>query len=216
MRVYFDLDGTLLNTRDRHVTVHRRAAAAGGGRPLAEGHYWACRRQAIPERNIALLAEPPLDPDRYLAERRAIMETPQLLEMDQLTEGAGAVLPELAGRGFELVLATMRRTEKPLRDQLDRLGLAPFLSRILIRGSLPGGWTTKRDLIAADLDDHPDRAVLVGDTEGDILAGRTNHLPVYCLTNGARSISLLALFGPTRLIHSLTELPDLLLAKYNR
>ncbi len=215
MIVYFDLDGTLLNTHDRHVRAHQEAALACGGKPLAEGHYWSCRRHGVAERDIALLTEPPLDPEEYLSRRRALLETPALLELDRLAEGAGSVLPALAGKGFELVLTTMRRNEKALAAQLDRLGLAPFLSRVLARGQREGGWTVKRDLIASDLDEHPGRAVLVGDTEGDILAGRTNHLPVFCLTTGSRAVARLVLYGPSRLIHSLDELPDLLADKAN-
>jgi|GEM_PF-1730984 len=213
MIVYFDLSGTLLDSRARYVRVHQEAARACGGRPLAEGHYWACRRLGVGERTIALLTEPPLEPEEYLARQNRLREEPEYLALDRLAEGAGAVLPRLAGDGFELVLATMRRRPKLLSAQLDRLGLSPFLSRILMRGERPDGWPTKRDLLAEDLDRHPGPAVLVGDTEGDILAGRANNLPVYCLTCGDREPGLLVLFSPSRLLNSLLELPDLLAAQ---
>ncbi len=213
MIIYFDLDGTLLNTKGRHVKVHEEAARACGSAPLWRDHYWACRRLGVKERDIALLTEPPLDTEAYLAERRARLEAPDFLALDILADGAGGMLPSLAGAGFELVLATMRRDRKALENQLNRLGLSPFFTRVLARGDQAGGWTVKRDLIAADLDARPGPAILVGDTEGDILAARANNLPAYCLTTGAREAALLVLYQPSRLIHNLQELPGILLDK---
>jgi len=210
MIIYFDLDGTLLRVRARHIKAHQEAALACGGQPLSEGHYWDCVRHGLGSEKIVLLTEPPLDLERYNAERKKRLEAPDFLALDTLAEEAGAVLPGLAGAGFELVLTTLRRDSETLNAQLNRLGLNPFFKRVLCRGQAEGTWTVKRDLIAADLDEHHGPAVMVGDTEGDILAARANHLSCLCLTTGSRHASLLALYGPSRLIQSLDELPELL------
>lgn len=210
MTIYLDLDGTLIDTRLRHCAAHAEAARRYGGKPLTPDHYWACRRQGISEAHIALLADPDLDADAYQAMRKSLLETPDMLARDIPAHGAVEALARWHAAGHRLVVATMRRDVAALEEQLARLQMAPHLDRILARGHGPGGWSVKRDLISADLAENPGQAIMIGDSEGDLLAGKACNLPTYGLTTGSRTPARLALYSPTGLLNSLDEVDGVL------
>src|SRR6266567_229949 len=87
--LFFDLDGPLLDVRNRYYGVYRSIAEDLGVRPLGLGHYWAEKRSQAPLRRFfpGLEAEPSLK-QRYLERWLARIEQPEWLERDVLAPGA--------------------------------------------------------------------------------------------------------------------------------
>ena len=140
--LFLDLDGTLLDVREKYFRLHCRIAADLGREALSQGTFWVRKR-----RGAALEA---LLPDweeaarveygrRWLAE----IESPLYTRFDELMPGARHCLVKL-DREFDLALLTLRRDGLELRRQLQRLGISQLFSRLLVRGDYGGGLTKEQ------------------------------------------------------------------------
>lgn len=91
--------------------------------------------------------------------------------------GVAAALTELKRAGKRLFVVTNKR-RTPTLLILEKLGLAAFFEAVYTMDSTPGA-RSKDEMAARLLAENgiePDRAAIVGDTAGDIRAGRTNRM----------------------------------------
>jgi len=203
--LYFDLDGTLLDIREKYHRLHRRIATDLGRDPLPRSVFWARKR-----RGATLEA---LLPDWEEAARREYarrwlgeVELPLYTRFDRLVPGARHALVRLA-REFELVLITLRRDGRELRRQLRDMGLDQLFSRLLVSGDYGGAELTKTQLLS--LNDPPEkrRSIVIGDTEEDVSAARAMRAPVIVVLTGMRDRAFLAALSPDLIIESVAQLP---------
>jgi len=201
--LYLDLDGTLLDIREKYFRLHCRIAADLSREALPDGTFWSRKR-----RGAALEA---LLPDwgevaraeygrRWLAE----IESPLYTRFDRLVPGAREALARLTPE-FELVLLTLRRDGQELRRQLRRLGLEGVFSRLLVSGDHGPSELTKAQMLRQL--EPPERSIVVGDTEEDIGAARALGSPIIAVLTGMRNRAFLAALGPDLIIESVAELP---------
>jgi phosphoglycolate phosphatase-like HAD superfamily hydrolase len=202
--LYLDLDGTLLDVREKYFRLHCRIAADLGREALSPGAFWARKRRGaalealIPDWEEAARVE---YGRRWLAE----IESPLYTRFDQLMPGARHCLVKL-GREFELALLTLRRDGLELRRQLQRLGISQLFSRLLVSGDY-GGELTKAQLLRLNVPREERGSIVVGDTEEDIRAAQALGSPVIAVLSGMRDRAFLAALGPDLIIESVVRLP---------
>jgi phosphoglycolate phosphatase-like HAD superfamily hydrolase len=203
--LYIDLDGPVLDVSRRYHEAYRTIVSGMGETPVEREVYWRLKRIGWRETEICARMHPGIDRDRYLDLFVSRIEEPGVLAADLLAEGAGRTLAALKGR-HRLVLATLRRRGAPMRAQLAGLGILDFFDGILQTEANHGSWRTKATMIAGDLQSHPVDSLLVGDTEGDILAARSVRIRALGVRNGLRDPGLLAAAGPCTLIDTIEGL----------
>jgi phosphoglycolate phosphatase-like HAD superfamily hydrolase len=201
--LYLDLDGTLLDIREKYFRLHCRIAADLGCEALSDATFWARKRRGaalealLPDWEEAARAE-------YGRRWPAEVESPLCTRFDRLVPGARQALARLAPE-FELVLLTLRHDGQELRRQLRHLGVEGVFSRLLVSGDYGGPGLTKVQLLR--LTDPPKRSIVVGDTEEDIRAGRALGSAVIAVLTGMRDRAFLAALGPDLIIESVARLP---------
>lgn len=170
--VIWDLDGTLLDDRQRHYACYLDIVEKYGGTPVSEDRYWELKRDRI--KRTVLLAETGFKGtyQQYLEEWMERIEQTAYLRLEQLRPGAVELLEELPSVAGRVVLVTMRNHKERVEAQLQWLGIAKFFDDIVVGKSLQG--QKKADAVVAAFPDIVGKHVLViGDTEDDEqVAGR--------------------------------------------
>ncbi len=206
----FDLDGTLLDVSARHHHVYSELCTSLDGQPLDRATYWELKRQRTgwPE----ILAQSGIRPDLYNAfesEFQAQIELPANLGFDVLFPASVGVLTKLAAT-HRLVLVSLRNSGTALRAQLSVFALQPFFEAIESAGD--GGeppFRVKARLIRKVVaEDEP--AVLIGDTEADVMAASSLGYPSIAVCSGIRDRDLLAQQEPTYLVDDISGVEDAL------
>jgi phosphoglycolate phosphatase len=197
--IIVDLDGTLLDTRERHFHAYRKALLGLGGRPSDLAAFWAAKRRGAPwSRLLAHALGRPAESEverRFLETFARAIEDPQALRLDRLQPGVGRALARLERAGIEPVLMTARRNEAALRRQLADLGLGGrFVQVVATRGA------PKHGLVDAHV--RARAAGWIGDTEDDCASARQLGIPILLVTNGIRTRSRLAQLHPDHLATS--------------
>lgn len=201
--LYLDLDGTLLDIREKYYRLHCRIATDLGRETLSEDAFWTRKRRGTALESLLPDWEKAAR-EKYSRRWLAAIELPAFTRFDRLVPGAPEALARLAPE-FELVLLTMRRDGQELRRQLHRLGVSEYFSQLLVRGDHGGVELTKVQLLRLTVP--PERSVVVGDTEEDVRAARAVGSPVIAVLTGMRDRAFLATFGPDLIIDSVAQLP---------
>jgi phosphoglycolate phosphatase len=206
--IFLDLDGVLLDVSDRYFRVHRASIEPAPGGGLDRAAFWTLKRARRPIRQI-LEADGAghIDEPVYMKQFIEKIEAPELLRYDTLFPGAREHLAALAQKR-PLVLATLRRRQENLAAQLDLLGVRPFFEAVLV-GSPPAqeGWKVKAGLLRESPWLRGD-ALIVGDTEVDIRAGKAVGIKTIAVCSGIRDREALQSEGPDMIVadlHSLLE-----------
>ncbi|MDF2444976.1 MAG: family hydrolase [Moraxellaceae bacterium] len=187
-RIFLDLDGTLLEGRERHYQCYRNILEQAGFTPIGIDAYWDMKRAMTNRRELLALSGAEELYDRFLATWLATIESPEMLALDRVHDGAVSTLQQWKQQGLELVLITMRQDAKALDGQLERLGLQPLLDAVLVCSHIEGG-AGKAEAIRRRF---PDMALSrdslwIGDTEADWTAARALGIDVVLVTNGLRT-----------------------------
>jgi phosphoglycolate phosphatase-like HAD superfamily hydrolase len=179
-----------------------------GHQPLPKECYWSLKRQRVPEQVILERTVPAPLAAMCVARRGARIESQELLRLDSVLPGIEATLQQLSIT-YRLVLVSFRRIGANLHHQVDSLRLAAYFDAILpcYQSGVPG-WRAKSMSIQADPLFQGKGAIMIGDTEDDIEAGRSIHIQTVAVLSGMRDYPRLSVLKPTVILDSLVQLPD--------
>jgi len=207
LTIYFDFDGPIIDVSVRYHRLHSDLTSQMGFRTLPFDTYWEMKRQRMPiDRILPNCTE--AERRAYTAKRLDLIETSEYLAYDRIHPWAKEVLT-LMGRDHRLILVTLRNSRKGLIQQIERLGIKGHFEQVLSKDNNHGDWRVKRELILS----YPPiqcPAVMVGDTEGDILAGRDLRFYTVGVLSGIRTREYLESLGADRIILDIRSLPDIL------
>ncbi|MBW4654072.1 MAG: HAD hydrolase-like protein [Kaiparowitsia implicata GSE-PSE-MK54-09C] len=222
LTVFCDFDGPIVDVSDRYYQTYQLAIAdvcehyhrqgiVLAPRLLSKAQFWQMKQNRIPDVEIAL--ESGLLPEQvecFLQQVTTIVNQPTLLHQDCLQPGVRWALSLLHSQGARLILVTLRCQEQA-QSILQSYGLADLFTDIRGTGDRTAAYLNQADTKAALLRqvvaDHTisraelDAAWMVGDTEADVLSGRSLNISTIALTCGIRSATYLNQFQPCR-IHS--------------
>lgn len=210
MTLFLDLDGPILDVRDRYYTVHRELVGRRHADVLSAEAFWNLKRAKGTAADVVRqcgLEDGSLA--AYSKGWRERIESPELLGMDSVFPGVRERLRRWKDR-HALVVVTLRQRGDLVRGQLNALGILECFRNVLTANPLEGhGWEAKARLIASDEGFGSD-AVVVGDTEIDIRAGKLLGLRTVGVLSGIRDRERLAAESPDWLIERLVELSGIL------
>ncbi len=201
--ILFDVDGTLLDTREfifrafEHVfRLHdlphltREDVLVIGGKSLED-----CYAILAPEREAAVLCKT----------HRTFQE--QNMDLGQLFPNTLDTLKKLKQTGIQMGAVTNRYRQTGLRS-LTHSGLLPFLD-VVIAGddvTYPKPHPEGLDKALKQLNVVPEDAAMVGDSPGDIEAGKSAGTITVAATYGFSSKDHLATFNPDHAIDDISEM----------
>ena len=194
MKVFCDLDGTLIDVSVRNYRVYTEVVELFGGQPLDKDIYWDLKRRKTKWPELLPMSE--LLPDiekQFLDEFIKKIESPDYLKLDTLFPGALDALDSIA-HTHECYLVSLRRNRRNLLEELAWLQLAPHFKSVLTGHSESDGYDVKIALIKEVLGD--DRGVIIGDTEADIVTGKELGMHTVAVTSGIRDEQFLNALHP--------------------
>lgn len=208
LKIFFDLDGTLIDVAPRHYRVYAEIAKSFGGVPLPQAEYWQLKRSktkwpAILEKsNLNAGAE-----NDFLAQFIQKIEQIDYLKIDKLFPDAEKVLAETS-KHHECFLVSLRRNQENLLKQIEWLGLTKYFTKILTGHSETDGYDKKIELVEAELT-KDGSGMIVGDTEADIVTGNELGLITVAILSGIRDKEFLSPLKPQYILSSIKEMPSL-------
>lgn len=207
MKIFCDLDGTLIDVSKRHYKVYSEMTNEFRGTPLPKAEYWDLKRRKIKWNELLPLSnlDPEIEP-RFLEGFIKRIEDPSYLELDTVFPEAIPTIKELSKVG-DCYLVSLRRNRQNLLDELSRLAIAPYFKEILTGHSENDGYDVKIALIKDRLGD--DNGVIIGDTEADIVTGRELGMKAIGLKSGIRDEQFLAALHPDFLVDGIGDVGEL-------
>jgi phosphoglycolate phosphatase-like HAD superfamily hydrolase len=205
VKVFLDLDGTLIDVAPRHHRVYDEVTRELGGAPLAQPRYWSLKRRKTAWAELLPLSGLPAAVEgEYLDRFISRIERPDYLRADALFAGARDLLAAFAAHFPERYLVSLRRKPEALRAQLQWLQIDPHFTEILSGHSERDGVEVKTALIRERLRREP--GVMIGDTEADVMAGKQLGMTTVAMHSGLRDEHFLGALGPDFLFGGLAEL----------
>lgn len=192
-KIFLDLDGPLLDGKERHYHCYRSILEKFGFKPIGIEEYWEMKRALVDRRRLLNMSGAEVIYDDFLDAWLSMIESPEMLALDKLQEGAVACLRSWKEQGIELTLVTMRNNKQALQEQLKSTGLHKFLDVVLVCNHADGGQgKAKMALNFFQGNSFKKHALWIGDTEADWIAGTSLGVDVVLVANGLRDHENLA------------------------
>lgn len=208
MKIFFDLDGTLVDVSARHHKVYCDVVAKFSGNALNKDEYWNLKRNKASWEDILPLSKIGADlKDEFLEEFIKLIENKDYLKLDKLIPGALKTARYLYSANT-CYLVSLRRNPENLEAEINWLGLRPYFHKVLSGHSETDGSDVKTLLIRNALAENT--GTIIGDTEADVLTGKDLGLTTIAVTSGIRSQEFLEHLNPNYICSTIAELPGVL------
>ncbi|MFC1772114.1 HAD family hydrolase [Pseudomonadota bacterium] len=204
MQIYLDLDGPVLDVSHRYYLIYSDLLKQADYLPFDHDSYWSLKRLSITEAAIVQRNMPECGVSDYLARRAQLLEDSTYLVYDLLQPGILDTL-KLWSKQHRLYLVTLRRNRMALMSQLKLLGINGVFEEVFCAQDADQGWETKCEWIRSNCVTSSE-AVIVGDTEVDVLAGHAAGIQTVSVTCGIRSRRFLEQLSPHLLLSNIAGL----------
>ncbi len=213
--VFFDVDGTLVDSVEAYRVVAERAVASYGIPITREMVRHALN---VNHPNFWDLAIPTNQPDRVevmkAVKKEAMRQWPAVLDQyGRIFSGVGQTLETLKNRGLRLGIVTgsFGGSLQPLREA----GLMDFFEVVITGGDVDHRKPDPEGLLKATtaLGIEPGEAVYIGDSVVDTQASRAAGLASVAVLCGAGDSALLSAEGPDWIVYTCSHLPEILLKR---
>lgn len=203
--ILFDLDGTLINTIDLIVASFEHTLEA-----YFPGEY--------SKSDIPAFIGPPLsetferiNPD-HVEEMIAVYRKFNHANHDSLVteyEGVIETLDQLAARGFAMAIVTTKRRDTALKG-LELMGMAEYFPVVISLDEVTKYKPDPEPLMLAleQLGRQPEQALMVGDSEHDILGGKNTGTLTAGVSWSIKGRDHLQTYEPDVMLEKMTDLID--------
>jgi len=200
MRVVFDLDGTLICSRER---LYRLFLSLTKDSSIDYRLYWSCKFNGDSNQDILRkkLNYSEREVDCFVQSWLDLVESDYYLKMDMAIPGAVEFLEDLS-EDNELYLCTSRQSISQTYKQLEDLNLLSFFQRVFVTEQKISKFELlKKSNIAFTNDDW-----LVGDTGHDIVTGKEIGVKTCAVLSGFMSSVLLTGYLPDMIVQDVTHI----------
>jgi HAD superfamily hydrolase (TIGR01509 family) len=207
--IIFDFDGTLTDSRRDIAGAQLWALEQLGHRNIREEDLYPLIGKPLHDTFARIL---PGEEHYRIPEAIAYYAeyyTPRALKTTVLFPGVRETLTLLRERGHHLAVASTKKGQGILRAT-EHFGITSLFD--LLQGSESLPFKPAPDVVLAILrsqDWSPNETLMVGDTDADILAGRSAGVATCGVTYGALSREALVAFQPDYILDTITGLPSI-------
>lgn len=198
MKIFLDLDGTLLNVKHKCYMVYSNTLSYGGFHTIPISTYWKMKRNKVSEREIVLRTTTTIFAKYYEEKFKFLIETMDYLVLDSVYDKVYKVLNKLFYT-HDLYLVTSRHNKPNLDRQLLYFDLHKYFKHIYSAGETE---IKKADLIKNEIVD-TSNCIIIGDTEEDIETGKLLGIRTAAVTSGVREKRLLKRKYPDILVKNI-------------
>ena len=205
MRIFFDLDGPILDVSKRYYKVFIDITYSN---QISKGIFWSFKKEKKPWKNIFKQAGLNLNEKIFLRKWFGNIEKRRYLKLDRLQQKVKKVLAALRKKN-SLYLISLRQSKSNLFWQLKYLGLDGYFDKVIhCKNTKSYGWLNKAKLIKQNLSS-PKEAIIIGDTEIDIRAAKLAKIKSVAVLCGIREKKLLVKEKPDYIVSDIRNLNKL-------
>lgn len=215
-QIFLDLDGPLLDGKQRHYQCYRRVLESFGFKPIGLDEYWEGKRALVNRWDLLNMSGAGDIYDGFLEVWLSMIEAAEMLALDRVQQDAIECLRCWKKQGIELSLVTMRKNKSALEEQLISTGLRNFLDTVLVCDHADGGVGKAEaalKLFRGDL--RKEDAVWIGDTEADWEAAKSIGCDIVLLSNGLRDEAYLRTLPGAIVKPSIGSLKNIVSGRFN-
>lgn len=200
MKLFFDLDGTLIDSKMRLYMLFQHLIPQSA---YTFEEYWELKKQKFSHAMI-------LTNDFKFTENQVseftkkwmnLIEEKEWLNYDKPFDGVSQYLETLRKNNHKLYLITARQSVLKTLSQLQSFGWSNLFQNILITEQK----IAKSDLIRKHID-VTEYTWIIGDTGKDIQTGKELNIKTAAVLSGFLNKEKLAEYGPDRIVASVTQL----------
>jgi phosphoglycolate phosphatase len=199
MNVFFDLDGTLIDSKLRLYKLFQFLVPSSN---LTYDAYWGLKQQKISNQVILTTrfgySEAMLK--TFLDKWMQLIEHQDYLKFDKVIDGVGGVLQTLQQQA-DLYVCTARQHQQATLVQLEALGLNKFFKKTFITEQK----FSKNELITSSISNLSSSDWFVGDTGHDIQVGKKLNINTCAVMTGFLSADILSEYQPDVLLESVVD-----------
>jgi phosphoglycolate phosphatase len=197
--IFFDLDGTLLESRPRLYQLFQYMVPSS---KLSFDEYWALKRNKVAHKQILknqflYTAE---DIKKFEEDWLKQIELPGWLALDEPFDGISDYLRSLK-QTHKVFIVTSRQSEKMAIEQMDSLGWLDLIDKLLVTGQVKEKYDLIKNEAKIGLGDW-----LVGDTGKDIQTGKQLGINTAAVLTGFLNEEKLAEYEPDIIETEVTRL----------
>lgn len=199
MNIYFDLDGTLIDSRLRLYSLFQQLVPQS---KFSFEEYWNLKRNKINHATILKQYFNFQENEITLFENSwmNLIEEESFLKLDKPFEGVTEYLMSLKKRGFHLYLVTSRQFKIKVLIQINNFEWTDIFDDILVTQQK----TEKTELIKSIIHSNS-TGVIVGDTGKDIATGKLLGLKTVAVLSGFLSKKTLSSYNPDIIVDFVTD-----------
>lgn len=175
--VFIDLDGTVLDGKQRHYRCYCSIIKDYNGIPLDIEMYWKLKRGRISALDLLKLSQCNMTSTDFIKIWIEKIERKEFLQFDILKEGASEKIIQFREAAERINLVTMRKNKENLFWQLKNLGIFRLFDEIIVANE------TKEAALSRFRKSY---SVIIGDTEADIYAAEKLDFIFLGIENGLR------------------------------
>jgi len=199
MNIFFDLDGTLIDSRQRLYQLFQSLVPTS---ELSFDEYWALKRNKISHKEI-LLSKFNYSNDQYSDFEKKWMSEIELekwLQLDTPFEGIIDLLIPLS-KNHDLFLVTARQSESIALEQIKSFGWENIFTKILVTQQRQEKHDLIKNAVRITLEDW-----FIGDTGKDIQTGKLLGIKTAAVLSGFLSKESLIPYQPDIIINTVLDL----------
>lgn len=203
--IVLDLDGPVLDTRQRHYACYQGILGDFGLPTLPLEEFWRLKRASVGTAQLLSASGAGGAEEVFARLWRDRIEDDDHLELDSLQEGIKQTLRDWRRASRRVVIATLRQHASRARHQVRRLGIAEYCDGVLV--SSYGDGSAGKAAAVHDVLPHVDQETLwIGDTEVDVNAARTLGCRAIAVACGIRDTTRLRAAKPDAIIGGVADL----------
>ena len=197
MNIFFDLDGTLIDSRTRLYRLFQYLVPTSN---LSFDEYWLLKRNKINHFEILTKKFGYTEQAFKVFEQKWLneIEQPQWLHFDEPFNGVTALLANLSST-HKLYLVTARQFESEVLKQIANFGWEHFFSKIFVTAQIK----EKHELISDNIVVSP-HDWFVGDTGMDVQTGKKLGIKTVAVLSGFLNKENLLSYKPDFIINDVT------------
>ncbi len=195
-KLFFDLDGTLLDASDRMYNLFCDLIPNCN---LTKTEYWDLKRNRINHQKILEQYFPNYNFKDFNENWMRLIEDKRYLLYDKLYYNTVEVLNYLKNN-YTIILITARQSEENLIAELDDLNIKKYFDKILVTKQI----YTKEELLNKNFCTQYD--TIISDTGKDIIQGKAANIKTIGISHGFLSKKILEEYNPDLIIDDLNEL----------
>lgn len=199
MNIFFDLDGTLIDSKPRLYRLFQQLVVESD---LTFDQYWAFKQSKVSNQDI-LSEQFGYDPaaiGSFVSQWMKLIEHQEFLQLDTPILGVHRALKRFSDSA-DLHVCTARQLSEPVMLQLDQHDMLKYFSQVMVTHQQ----YTKDQLIIENVPGYSKTDWFIGDTGHDINIGKKLNLKTCAVTSGFLSYPVLLEYAPDLLLADVTE-----------